>query len=164
MWLPTRKLWVNSQFTSSHSVSFCLVNFLHQADSKQSSGKCTKLGLFWKRLCKSWHILQGKKEVRSSHIFRGHWVPRENQNKAGLSRKFYSKFLVWPLGKSGSFLLWTMMATSPRTWQNKKFRGKKEKKTMFISFGGTSWNVSYFNCCWFGLAIRRRGQELYDLC
>jgi hypothetical protein len=45
-----------------------------------------------------------------------------------------------------------------------KLRGKKEKKTMFISFGGSSWNVSYFNCCWFELAIRRRGQELYDLC
>jgi hypothetical protein len=30
---------------------------------------------------------------------------------------------------------------------------KKEKKRMFISLGGTSGNVSYFNCCWFELAM-----------
>ncbi len=28
---------------------------------------------------------------------------------------------------------------------------------MFISFGGTSWNFSYFNCCWFELAIKEEG-------
>jgi hypothetical protein len=37
-------------------------------------------------------------------------------------------------------------------------RKKKKRKECSYHFGGTSWNVSYFNCCWFELANMEEGR------